>query len=126
MRVGQKRAVSQALADALRQARERLEQASTPQALHDLQQELEGILAQVEDHIILAYERGKKGSAVLQAAGEVLSYAMEMLVEREKAKALRALDRALAMLASSAADGAATPRKGGIRRASSSGGLPRR
>ncbi|MFN3974410.1 MAG: hypothetical protein ACK4K2_03905 [Dehalococcoidia bacterium] len=119
-----KRGVLQTLADALHQARERMERASTPQETQALQRMLEDVLAWVEDQVILTYERGKKEITVLQAVGEMLAYALEMVVEGDRDKALRTLDRALAMLAPFEPDTVASPRKGGIRYASSPRGLP--
>jgi triphosphoribosyl-dephospho-CoA synthetase len=86
------------LVHALGQVRERLDRVATPDEVRSLRRTLEDLVAQVEDRIILAYEGGGGDGAVLQAAGDVLSYALEMVVAGDKEKALRALTRAIALL----------------------------
>ncbi|GBD11462.1 hypothetical protein HRbin23_01129 [bacterium HR23] len=106
------------LADALRQAHQDLEKASRHPEEDALRRALEALLAQVEDRIILSYEHGQRDGAALQALAEMLAYALEMLVEGEKDKALRTLERAIALL---------TPhRKEGRRHVAPPGRLPHR
>ncbi|MCS7207097.1 MAG: hypothetical protein NZ951_04070 [Dehalococcoidia bacterium] len=110
-------------ASRVRQAQERLATATTPQQSEAVQRALEDLLAQVEDRVILAYERGHREMEMLHALGEVLAYALEMLVEGDRAKAQRALERAAHMLASPHRP--TSPRKEGRPHATSTGGLPR-